>query len=94
METKHTKGKWFACCKDEKPHFIFSDGGYTICKPIEKQDMNDDIPHDEFIANCKLIESAPELLATLIKVQKDMEQDIVLPSTLNTINNLITKLTK
>jgi hypothetical protein len=63
---KGTAGKWFACCVEKKPHFLFTENGdTTICGFIQKQDMSDDLSDEEFRANAKLISKAPELLEAL-----------------------------
>lgn len=62
----YTKGKWFSCCKDSTPHFLFSqEGEVTICRFYQKQDGGTDIPVEEVRANALIIEKAPEMLELL-----------------------------
>jgi len=71
---KHTKGKWYACCKDKTPHFVFSkDGEVTICIPCKRQDTGIELSDEEFRANAKLIASAPDLLDALIEAKEQIE---------------------
>ncbi len=66
MEFKGTKGPWYACCKNSKPHFLFADEtDITICAFYQKQDDGTELPLEEGQANAKLIESAPDLLEAL-----------------------------
>lgn len=65
MEFKGTKGKWFACCMKNTPHFIFAnEGDVTICKPYQKQDLTN-LSDEEFRSNVLLISKAPEMLEML-----------------------------
>lgn len=97
---KHTQGEWFACCKDQKPHFVFSKGGeVTICAPCQKQEMQDDLSDDEFRANAKLIASAHDLLAAsnnLINKFGSTKQvkELGIEKELNELINAIQKATK
>jgi len=68
-EFKGTKGEWFACCAETKPHYLFSnDGEVTICGFIKKQDDGTVLSDEEVRSNAKLISCAPEMLEAL----KDM----------------------
>lgn len=70
METKHTKGTWWACCTKSIPHYVFAnEGKQTICAMIQKQEMGDDLTVEEMQANAKLIAAAPDLLDALLKLQ-------------------------
>ena len=63
MEFKGTRGKWFACCIETSPHYIFAHGGnITICQPYISQDMGEDLSLEEYRANALLISKAPEML--------------------------------
>ena len=73
METKHSKGEWFACCLDAKPHFVFAgEGEKTICAmshndPNEEkyEKLMDTVTVEECRANARLIQAAPDLLEAL-----------------------------
>lgn len=67
MEFKGTRGKWFACCIETSPHYIFAHGGnITICQPYISQDMGEDLSLEEYRANALLISKAPEMLEYLM----------------------------
>jgi len=54
-----TKGEWFSCCTDKKPHFAFShEGTVTICGFHQEQQMSDDLSLEEVQANAILIADA------------------------------------
>ena len=86
METKFTKGEWGACCLDEIPHYVFGEGGESICH-IEHNDIIADVEFyeplmetvtiEEARANAKLIAAAPYLF----KVCKSIIalKDLILP---------------
>ena len=69
MASKYSKGKWFACCLDAKPHFVFAgEGEKTICSmfhndPIDPNynQLEDILTIEECRANAKLIQAAPDL---------------------------------
>jgi hypothetical protein len=66
MDFKGTKGKWFSCCLDSKPHYCFAnDGEITICGFYKKQDIGRDLSDEELRANALLISKAPEMLEML-----------------------------
>jgi len=68
-EFKGTKGEWFSCCTNAKPHFLFADNGETtICSFFQKQDDGTILNIEEVRANAKLISCAPEMLEMLIKL--------------------------
>lgn len=70
----YTKGKWFACCKSAKPHFLFANNGETtICGFHQSQDDGTDLPLEEVQANAKLIEKAPLLLEMLQELVNQIE---------------------
>lgn len=76
MEFKGTKGKWYACCIKDTPHFIFGEkSGLTICKPYMEQEIGDDLYLDEYRANALLISKAPELLEMLDDVKHYLGYD-------------------
>lgn len=94
METKHTKGKWFACCTKSKPHFLFTDNGEkTICAFSQKQDNGIDLPIEEVRANAKLIASAPEMLEMLERISK-MHPDSNPITIIKEAQQLISKITE
>ena len=73
METKFTKGKWFACCQKTKPHFLFTESGETvICAFKKEQEMRDDLSDDEFRANALLISKAPEMFEMIQELLKQL----------------------
>lgn len=75
METKHTKGTWWACCTKSIPHYVFAnEGEQTICAMIQKQEMGEDLTVEEMQANAKLIAAAPELLEALQILLKSHRQ--------------------
>ena len=78
MKLKHSRGPWYACCKDGAAHFVFGRGGdETICQ-MSHNDPN--LEHYERLAgtvtmqerraNARLIGTAPEMLEELIKLYK------------------------
>lgn len=70
METKFSKGEWWSCCLDAKPHFVFAgEGEKTVCvicsndKDEDKYEpMMEEVTIEEARANARLIQSAPEML--------------------------------
>lgn len=73
MEFKGTKGKWFACCMKNTPHFIFAnEGDVTICKPYQKQDLTN-LSDEEFRANTLLISKAPKMLELITDMYNKYE---------------------
>lgn len=73
---KGTKGKWFACCIEAKPHFLFTnDGETTICAFTKKQDSGIELQIEEVRANAKLISCAPEMLEMLIDLKDYLGSD-------------------
>ena len=79
MEFKGTKGKWYACCLKNRPHYVFGENGETtICRPYQAQEGCDDLTDDEFRANALLISKAPDMLEILIEVlenKSDVDYD-------------------
>jgi hypothetical protein len=75
MEFKGTKGKWWACCIQKKPHFVFAgESEIVICKPYQTQDFYSDLSDEEFRANALLISKSPEMLEMLksvLELQKE-----------------------
>lgn len=80
METKHSKGEWFACCLDAKPHFVFAgEGEKTVCSMFVN-DPEYDSDHgwqkgeiltiEECRANARLIQAAPKMLGALIEISE------------------------
>jgi len=51
-----TKGEWFSCCTDNKPHFTFAkEGNVTICGFFQEQEISEDLSLEEMQANAQLI---------------------------------------
>jgi hypothetical protein len=78
MEFKGTKGKWHACCKSNKPHFLFAgEGEVVLCSFYQEQDDGTELPLKEVQANARLIECAPEMLEMLQYFVKENMLSIV-----------------
>ena len=74
MEFQGTKGEWFACCLEDKPHYLFSkEGEVTICGFYKIQDDGNELPIEEVRANALLISKAPEMLEMLNKLLEHYE---------------------
>lgn len=72
-EFKGTKGEWFSCCTNAKPHFLFADNGETtICSFYQKQDDGTILNIEEVRANAKLIACAPEMLECIKDLLKEL----------------------
>lgn len=95
----HTKGKWYLEGNSNDAHKVnFPDvvkcEGLTIAEIAWDCNYIESANPEEAAANAKLIVAAPELLAALLKVSKDAEQGIILPSTKKLIELAIEKVTK
>jgi len=71
---KYSQGEWRACCLDNKPHFVFAGEDKAVCSifhndPNEPnyESMEGIVTKEECVANAKLIQAAPDLLAALQK---------------------------
>jgi len=94
MEFKGTKGKWFSCCLKTTPHFVFSENGETtICIPIKKQEMSQDLSDEQFRSNALLISKAPEMLEFIVSLLSESE-DIVHDEIKKQAKQLIEEATK
>ena len=84
MRTKHTKGEWMVA-ENHIPgnsfnHSVLANGSTMVCevirhnfKEVGKSKFKDEStlhPCEESEANAKLIASAPEMLESLIKIDK------------------------
>lgn len=54
-----TKGDWFSCCTDNRPHFAFAhEGNVTVCGFHKEQQLSEDLSLEEVQANAQLIADA------------------------------------
>ena len=84
MANKYLNGPWTVEIGDEEGLTIDCEEG-SICTV--------DCPADEMQEVANLIAAAPDLLEALLKVQKDLEQWSLKPSTEKLVNSAISKTT-
>lgn len=94
MKTEHTNGEWSYTVYNRNIYIksLFEGNEIPIAE-VYRWQSQDEITQNLFnnksLANAKLIVASPFLLQTLIKVQKDLEQFSLSPSTENLINSAI-----
>ena len=79
METKHTKGQWFACKITNTTNYSVrtNERPELVITPVNLTEVNETIHNDligEAIANAKLIAAAPDMLIALQKAVEVIER--------------------
>jgi predicted RNase H-like HicB family nuclease len=93
MEHKHTPGPWAADDGSDNAYSIISESVEGFAQGWIANTMPHGKTEEEAKANATLLAAAPEMLKTLVEIVNQWDKDIMAPSYMMEVRELIKKVT-